>query len=102
MLIIMDDTKKMLQTIINGQSAMKSELLGEIQKVDKKLSSEIGSLRTDVGSLRKETKEGFERLTMRVDKIGLQVARLEDDASTREEYDNLEKRVGILEQKIAS
>ena len=91
----MDDTKKMLQTVINGQSTMKSELLGEIQKLDKKLSSEIGVLR-------KETKEGFESLTKRVDKIGLQVARLEDDAVTREEYDNLEKRVGNLEQKIAS
>ena len=67
----------MLQAIINGQSAMKSELLGEIQKVEKKLSSEIGSLKTDLGSLRRETKEGFEKLTARVDKIGLQVPGLE-------------------------
>lgn len=85
----------MLRAIINGQGAMKSELLGEIQKkVDKKLSSEIGSLRADLGSLRKETRDGFGKLTKRVDKIGLQVARLEDDTPTREEYDGLEKRVG--------
>jgi hypothetical protein len=91
----MDDTKKMLQAIINGQSAMKSELLGEIQKIDKKLS-------TDIGDLRKETKEGFATLTERIDKIGLQVAQLEDDAPTREEHDDLEKRVQKLEQKIIS
>ena len=91
----MDDIKKMLRAIINGQSAMKSELLGEIQKVDKKLSS-------DIGSLRKETKEGFEKLTERVDKIGLQVANLEDDTPTRDEHDKLERRVGKLEQKIVS
>ena len=95
MLTTMDDTKKMFQTIINGQSAMKSELLGEIQKIEKKLSS-------DIGNLRKETKEGFEKLTERVDKIGLQVARLEDDSPTREEHDKLKKRVGKLEQKLAS
>lgn len=89
----MDDTKKMLRVIINGQSAMKSELLGEIHKVDKKLGS-------DIASLRKETKEGFEKLTKRVDKIGLQVANLEDDVPTIEEHDELKKRVGKLEQKI--
>jgi BMFP domain-containing protein YqiC len=91
----MDDTKKMLWAIINGQSATKSELIGEIQKVDKKLS-------LDIGSLRKETKEGFKKLTVRVDKIGLQVARLEDDTPTREEHDKLEERVGKLEQKIVT
>ncbi len=88
----MDDTKKMLRVIINGQSAMKSELLGEI------------------GKLRKETQKGFEdvndkidkvnkNLTQRIDNIGLQVANLEDDAPTVEEFDKLEKRVSKLEQK---
>jgi hypothetical protein len=84
---VMDDTKKMLQTIINGQSAMKSELLGEIKKVD---------LRIDV--LAKEMKEGFEKLTERVDKIGLQVARLEDDTPTRDEFDDVDSRLKKLEQ----
>jgi len=91
MLGIMDDTKKMLQTIINGQSAMKSELLGEIQKLDKKFDFKIDSLR-------KETKEGFEKLTERVDKIGLQVARLEDDTPTRDEFDDVDSRLKKLEQ----
>jgi len=94
----MDDTKKMLRAIINGQSAMKSDLLGEIQKVEKKLSTEIGNLKTDLGSLRRETKEGFEKLTKRVDQIGLQVARLEDDTPTRDEFDDVDSRLKKLEQ----
>ena len=87
----MDDTNKMLRAIINGQSAMKSELLGEIQKLDNKLNIKI-----DV--LTKETKEGFEKLTERVDKIGLQVARLEDDTPTRDEFDDVNDRLKKLEQ----
>ena len=91
----MDDTKKMFQTIINGQSSIKSELLGEISK------------------LRKETSKGFEdlngrldhvekNLTGRIDKIGLQVAKLEDDAPTIKEHDELKERVEKLEQSIAT
>ena len=95
---VMDDPKEMLRAIINGQSAMKSELLGEIQKVEKKLSTEIGNLKTDLGSLRRETKEGFEKLTERVDKIGLQVARLEDDTPTRNEFDDVDARLKKLQQ----
>jgi len=89
----MDDTKKMLQTIIYGQSAMKSELLGEIQKLDRKIE-----LKTD--GLKNEMKEGFKKLTARVDKIGSQIARLEDDAPTVEEFDKLDKRVTKLENQI--
>ena len=91
MLEIMDDTKKMLQALIDGQSAMKTELLGEIQKLDQKLEITIDRLR-------KETKEGFEKLTERADKIGLQVARLEDDTLTRDEFDDVESRLKKLEQ----
>jgi hypothetical protein len=95
---VMDETKKMLRAIINGQSAMKSELLGEIQKLEKKVDTEIGGLKTVLGSLRKETKEGFEKLTERVDKIGLQVARLEDDTPTRDEFNDVNSRLKKLEQ----
>lgn len=87
----MDDTKKMFRTIINGQSAMKSELLGEIKKVDKK----VDGVREDLVGLEK-------RLTVRIDRIGLQVANLEDDTPTVEEFDSLEKRVSKVEQKVAS
>ena len=87
----MDETKKMLRVIINGQSAMKEELLGEIRKVDKK----VNKLDSKIDGVEK-------RLTKRIDKIGLQVARLEDDAPTRDEFDNLEKRVTKVETKVAS
>lgn len=75
----MDDTKKMLRAIINGQSALKSELLGEIKKVS-----------ADLNNHRQETKNGFEKVTARIDKIGKQLAYLEDDTPTSEEYDSLE------------
>lgn len=73
----MDDTKKMLRMLINGQSLMKSELLTKIDGVKKELSSEM---------------KGSEvRLTKRIDKLGKSLAYLEDDAPTREEFDELKK-----------
>ncbi len=87
----MDKTQKMLQAIINGQSAMKSELLGEIRKVDKK-----------VDSLDKKIDQVEQRLTARIDKIGLQIASLDDDTPTIGEHDELEKRVTEIERKIAT
>lgn len=87
----MDDTKKMLRAIINGQSAMKQELLTEIKKV-----------KTDVVEHRQETKMGFEKVNSRIDKLGKSLAYLEDDAPTREEFDNLEGRVDGLEEKFTS
>ena len=94
----MNDTKKMLRAIINGQSAMKNELLGEVRKVDNKVTG----LSEEVNTLRKETRRGFIKVTKRIDKVGLQVARLEDDAPTIGEFDGLGKRVGKLEHKTAS
>lgn len=90
----MEDTKKMLRTIINGLSAIKSELLREIKKVDAKVNNLDGK----VEGLRAEMKQGFEKLTVRVDKIGLQVARLEDDTPTRDEFDDVHSRLKKLEQ----
>ena len=84
----MDDTKRIFQKIISGQSAMKSELIVEIRKVDKK----VDKVREDLVSLEK-------RLTARIDKIGKQTAYLEDDTPTIEEFNRLEKRVTKLEQK---
>ena len=94
----MDNTQKMLRAIINGQSAMKSELLGEIRKVDKK----VDSLEGKVDALDKKIDQVEQRLTARIDKLGLQIARLEDDAPTIEEHNELEKRVTKIEQKIAT
>ena len=85
----MDDVKKMFRTIVNGQSAMKQELLSEIKKV-----------RNDVKAHRRETKIGFKEVNERLDKQGKSLAYLEDDAPTRDEHDKLEKRVTKVEKKL--
>ena len=59
----MDDMKEMLQAVINGQHALKKELLGEISKIDVKLES-----------FRQETKEEFAQVNNRLDKQGAQLA----------------------------
>ena len=99
---MMDDTKKMLVTIINGQSAMKVDLLGEIGKLRKEFLGETGKLNGELDSLRQETRNGFVQVNKRIDKIGKQLAYLEDDAPTKEEFGELEKRVGKLETKFVS
>ena len=89
----MDDVKTMFKTLVNGQSAMKSELLTEIRKVDKK-----------VDLVREDLQKVEANLTKRIDKIGLQVANLEDDTPTIDEFDKLETRVKVIERihKIAT
>ena len=91
----MDDLKKMIRTVINNQSSMKSELLSEIRKGDEKLHTEIKELRT-------ETKEGFKKVNHRLDLIGKQVAVLDDDAPTGDEHNELKERVTKLEHKVAT
>ncbi len=80
----MDDTKKMLQAIIHGQNSLKQELVTKIDKLDSKID------------------QVEKRLTNRINALGKQLAYLEDDAPTREEFDSLEERVGKIEQsKVA-
>ncbi len=88
----MDEVKKMFRTIVNGQSAMKQELLGEIKKVDNKLNGKIDSLGSEV-------RNGFRKVNKRLDTIGKSVAYLEDDAPTIKEFDKLEARVIKLETR---
>lgn len=82
----MPDTK-MLQAIINGLRALEEMLMGE-----------IGKVRSDV----KRVEVKVDKNGKRIDKVGLQIAYLEDDAPTREEFDDLEKRVKKVEKSIAS
>lgn len=91
----MDDTQKMLRAIINGQTSFKGELLKKIDEVDKRLSGKMDSLDGKIDRVE-------ENLTKRIDKIGKQLAYLEDDAPTREEFEDLEKRVDKIEQKAPS
>ena len=92
----MSDTK-MLQTILDKVSTLDRKVDDGFKKVDQRFD------KTE------------KRLTKRIDKLGLQIASLEDDlpaiaalqrwpagAPTIEEFDNLEKRVTKLEKHPAS
>lgn len=83
-------TNDMLQAIINGQRSLKEELLEKITNVETKLESELTSLK-------KEMRQGFKEVNERLDKQGKQLAYLEEDAPTRDEFDKLTKRVEKLE-----
>ena len=98
----MDDTHKMLQAIINGQSAMKEELLNRIDKLERKVDGNYESLSKKIDGVDARLTEVETNLTKRIDKIGLQLARLEDDTPTREEFDGLDGRVTTLEQANTS
>lgn len=62
-----------------------------------------------VSSVDKKVDKGFkimnkrmDKTDKRIDKLGLQIARIEDDAPTIEEFDDLEKRVSTIEQHTTS
>ena len=74
-IIVMADNK-ILQAILDGQVAVREDL----KRVEKKVE-ENGT---------------------RIDKLGLQIANLEDDAPTIAEFDGLEKRVEKLESHVIS
>jgi hypothetical protein len=89
----MSDTNKLFQKIVNGQSAMKQEILKEIKKVEDKLTGRIDGLE-------KKTVKGFKEVNDRLDKQGKSLAYLEDDTPTREEHDELEERVTKIEKSL--
>lgn len=91
----MDDTQKMLQAVIHGQNTLKQELVGRIDKLDKKLTGRVDGLEVKIDRVEKN-------LTERIDKIGMQLAYLEDDAPTREEFDNLAGRVDKMSEAPAA
>lgn len=74
----MDDNTKMLRAIINGQSALKQELLSAIEKVDQK----VISLKEEVYILNQKTDKGLKKIHDRLNKLGKSLAYLEDDAPT--------------------
>lgn len=87
----MDNTQKMLQAIIHGQNNLKQELIGKMDKVEKKLDGKIDSVSDKLDRVEKN-------LTGRIDKLGKQRSYLEEDTPTREEFNSLEKRVDKIEQ----
>ncbi len=60
----MDEVKKMLRAVINGQSAMKQELLVKIEKVDERANTLEGK----IDSLGESIKKGFKEVNKRIDK----------------------------------
>ncbi len=75
----MSDTK-ILQSILDGQAL----------------------IRADIKEVKEEVKSTKTSLTERMDKLGLQLASLEDDSPTIDEFDNLDRRVKRLENQAAS
>ena len=78
----MSDTK-ILQAILDGQTSIRAD---------------ITSVRSDI----KRVEKKVEHNGARIDKLGLQIAGLEDDTPTIEEFDNLDKKVKRLEKQAAS
>lgn len=86
-----DELKTMVRAVINGQSAMKAELISKIEDVEKRLSRKIDEHRD-------ETKQGFKDINNRADLLGKQLNTLDEDAPVGEDFTNLVKRVDKLEK----
>lgn len=91
----MNDTQTMFQAIINGQSTFRQEVLSKIDKLDSKLEGRIDGLEGKIDKVEKN-------LTVRIDRLGKQLAYLEDDTPTRKEFDNLETKVDNIQQQVSS
>lgn len=82
-----DSSQKMLRMLINGQSKIHENIesvRSDLKKTEERLTEKIEEVKTS--------------LTNRIDKIGLQVAKLEDDTPTVEEFDELKGKVYLQNQ----
>ena len=86
----MSGNTKMLQAIIDGQRAIKEELKNDIKKVDTKVDKGFKEVKNEILNNRR-----------RIDKLGIDLVELSDDAPTIEEFNKLEKRVSVLENQSA-
>ena len=100
------NTQKLLHDLVEGQKTLTCglEKLTKEQKslVEGQVNLADGQnlIRDDIKDLKKRVNEIDTNLTGRINKLGLQLANLEDDSPTIEEFDNLEKRVSVVEQKL--
>ena len=69
-----------------------------IQKVLDRVSTLDQKIDNGFKSVNSRTDKLDEKLTARIDKLGLQLASLEDDSPTIEEFDKLTNRVTNLEK----
>lgn len=56
----------------------------------------------ELSGFKKEVYARFDKVDGRIDKLGMQIANLEDDAPTREEFENLEDKVEKIQKHIAA
>ena len=92
----MDEIKEMLKAVINGQHALRAEMIDKIFSLEHKM--EKGFAEGDKRFAEVDTR--FVEVNERLDRQGKQLAYLEEDAPTREEHNILEKRVEKIERQI--
>ncbi len=59
-------------------------------------------IRDDIKKFKSEVNDRFDKVDERIDKLGLQIANLEDDAPTNDELDSVKDRIKNLEQHFVS
>ena len=96
----MNDNQQMLKAILNGQHALKASLENKIDKLDKKIDKVEERLDSKLSGVSVKLDRVEKNLTERIDKLGKQLAYLEDDTPTKEEFDGLKNRVTTIEEKI--
>lgn len=62
----------------------------------------VNRISEDLKGFKSEVYKRFDVVDGRIDKLGMQIAHLEDDAPTVAEFDRLEKRVDKLGKRFAS
>ncbi len=67
-------------------------------KILQAILNRLNQIGEDLNGFKNEVYKRFDRVDERINKLGLQIANLEDDSPTIEEFDHLEKRVGKLEK----
>lgn len=82
----MDEIKEMLKAVINGQHALRAEMLAKISSLEHKMEKGFA----EVDKKFAEVDKRFDEVNERLDKQGKQLAYLEEDAPTRKEHDKLE------------
>lgn len=70
-------------------------------KILQSILDTVISIRKDFKRLEDKMDKGFEEVNKRIDTLSKDLAYLEDDSPTREEYGNLEKRVRKIEKKLS-
>ena len=92
---VKDDIKKLATRI----DQVENRLTSKINQVERQLTSRIDQVESKLSHQIKATDK---KLTDRLDKIGKSVAFLEDDTPTREEFDDLTQRVDKIEDRYTA